>query len=550
MERGLLMLKEIVCDEFSPAYRKIVLTPTLNTVQGTETASNSIGKSTFLMILDFIFGGDDYTNLLDDVQDEVGSHTIKFMFEFNGEQYRFARSTDNKNNIICCSGEDYATDGTFKKLNDYRTFLKEHYNLNNEGQTIRNTVSRFIRVYPRDAIMDRKHPLSEDRHQSDKDAIDDLLKVIGLYSKIKEKQELANEYGSKLNAFKAAQKYRFVPTRDGEENLDELIDGLENKRRRLLNETSFGMTAGENVKETRLAELQIKQAKLKREKTALLLKIETIKLNQSDVGKKGKKEYEALKRYFPSVDIAEIEKIDEFHNKLITILQKDVSSYEVGIREEIKALDEAIEEVETEFEDIAKEDNTSKIILKEFAETDSNLKFFKMMKKNEKLKVELAAEKKEAEEEYNNQLLKTTAQFERELNTKMDEINDLIYDGTKTPPSLTIDKSSKYTFINPKDGGSGTSYRGIIVFDVAMARMTTLPIIVHDSDMLKLIEDDAVENILKLYKDAGCQVFIAIDKKTAYPEEVQKIIEESTIIKLGSEAGALFRRTWNTKRRV
>ena len=550
MERGLLMLKEIVCDEFSPAYRKIVLTPTLNTVQGTETASNSIGKSTFLMILDFIFGGDDYTNLLDDVQDEVGSHTIKFMFEFNGEQYRFARSTDNKNNIICCSGEDYATDGTFKKLNDYRTFLKEHYNLNNEGQTIRNTVSRFIRVYPRDAIMDRKHPLSEDRHQSDKDAIDDLLKVIGLYSKIKEKQELANEYGSKLNAFKAAQKYRFVPTRDGEENLDELIDGLENKRRRLLNETSFGMTAGENVKETRLAELQIKQAKLKREKTALLLKIETIKLNQSDVGKKGKKEYEALKRYFPSVDIAEIEKIDEFHNKLITILQKDVSSYEVGIREEIKALDEAIEEVETEFEDIAKEDNTSKIILKEFAETDSNLKFFKMMKKNEKLKVELAAEKKEAEEEYNNQLLKTTAQFERELNTKMDEINDLIYDGTKTPPSLTIDKSSKYTFINPKDGGSGTSYRGIIVFDVAMARMTTLPIIVHDSDMLKLIEDDAVENILKLYKDAGCQVFIAIDKKTAYPEEVQKIIEESTIIKLGSEAGALFGRTWNTKRRV
>lgn len=544
------MLKEIVCDEFSPAYRKIVLTPTLNTVQGTETASNSIGKSTFLMILDFIFGGDDYTNLLDDVQDEVGSHTIKFMFEFNGEQYRFARSTDNKNNIICCSGEDYATDGTFKKLNDYRTFLKEHYNLNNEGQTIRNTVSRFIRVYPRDAIMDRKHPLSEDRHQSDKDAIDDLLKVIGLYSKIKEKQELANEYGSKLNAFKAAQKYRFVPTRDGEENLDELIDGLENKRRRLLNETSFGMTAGENVKETRLAELQIKQAKLKREKTALLLKIETIKLNQSDVGKKGKKEYEALKRYFPSVDIAEIEKIDEFHNKLITILQKDVSSYEVGIREEIKALDEAIEEVETEFEDIAKEDNTSKIILKEFAETDSNLKFFKMMKKNEKLKVELAAEKKEAEEEYNNQLLKTTAQFERELNTKMDEINDLIYDGTKTPPSLTIDKSSKYTFINPKDGGSGTSYRGIIVFDVAMARMTTLPIIVHDSDMLKLIEDDAVENILKLYKDAGCQVFIAIDKKTAYPEEVQKIIEESTIIKLGSEAGALFGRTWNTKRRV
>ena len=541
------MLKEIVCDEFSPAYRKIVLTPTLNTVLGTETASNSIGKSTFLMILDFIFGGDDYVNLLDDVQDQVGPHTIKFMFEFNGEQYRFARSTNDKNNIMCCLGEDYTPDGTSKKLNDYRAFLKEHYSLNNEGQTLRNTVSRFIRVYPRDAISDRKHPLSENRHQSDKDAIDDLLKVIGLYSNIKEKQDLANEYSSKLNAFKAAQKYRFVPTRDGKENLDELIEGLENKRRRLLNETSFGMTDGENAKETRLAELQIKQAKLKREKTALLLKIETIKLNQTDVGKKGKKEYEALKRYFPSVDIAEIEKIDEFHNKLISILQKDVSSYEIGLREEIKALDEAIEEVEAEFEDIANEDNTSKIILKEFAETDSNLKFFKLIKKNEKLKEKLVAEKKEAEDDYNNILLETTDQFERDLNAKMEEINDLIYNGAKTPPYLTIDKSSKYTFTNPRDGGSGTSYRGVIVFDIAMAHMTTLPILVHDSDMLKLIEDDAVENILKLYKDAGCQVFIAIDKKTAYPKEAQKIIEESTILKLKPETEALFGRTWNKK---
>lgn len=541
------MLKEIVCDEFSPAYRKIVLTPTLNTVQGTEKASNSIGKSTFLMILDFIFGGDDYTNILKDVQKEVGPHTIKFMFEFNGMQYRFARSTNDKNKILCCFGENYTTDGTFKKLNDYRSFLKEQYKLNNDGQTIRNTVSRFIRVHPRDAIMDRKHPLSEDSHQSDKDAIDDLLKVIGLYSKIKEKQELANEYSSKLNAFKAAQKYRFVPTRDGKENLDELIDGLENKRQRLLNETSFGMTDGENVKEAHLAELQIKQAKLKKEKTSLQLKIETIKLNQSDVGKKGKKEYEALKRYFPSVDIAEIERIDEFHNKLISILQEDVSSYEIGIREEIKALDEAIEEVETEFEDIANEDNTSKIILKEFAEIDSNLKFFKLIKKNEKLKEELVAEKKKAEEDYNKILLETTDQFERDLNAKMEEINDLIYNGTKTPPYLTIDKSSKYTFTNPRDGGSGTSYRGVIVFDIAMARMTTIPIIVHDSDMLKIIEDDAVENILKLYKDAGCQVFIAIDKKTSYSEETQKIIEESTILKLKSDSGALFGRTWNKK---
>lgn len=547
MERDLLMLKEIICDSFSPTYRKIVLNHGLNIVQGTENASNSIGKSTFLMILDFIFGGDDYINLLDDVQDEVGPHSIKFMFDFKGEQYRFARSTNDKNNIVCCSGEDYLPDGTSKTLTEYRVFLEKHYSLYNEGQTLRNTVSRFIRVYPRDAIMDRKHPLSENRHQSDKNAIDDLLKVMGLYSQIKEKQDLSNECGAKLNAFKAAQKYRFIPTIDGEENLEELIDRLENKRRRLLDETSFGMTDIESIKESRLAELQIKQSQLKREKTALQLKIETVKLNRTNAEQRGKKEYDALKRYFPSVDIAEIEKIDEFHNKLISILQNDVSSYEIGLREEIKSIDAAIEEVENEFEDIAKEDNTSKIILKDFAETDNNLKYFKMMKKNEKVKEELAKEKGEAEKAYNDLLLNTTFEFVKLLNSQMGKINDIIYNGKKTQPYLTIDKSSKYTFTNPKDGGSGTSYRGVIVFDIAMSHLATLPIIVHDSDMLKLIEDEAVENILKVYKNAGCQVFIAIDKKSTYPEEAQKIIEDSTILKLASESGALFGRTWNTK---
>lgn len=32
----------------------------LNVVMGNDTGANSIGKSTFLMIIDFIFGGEDY----------------------------------------------------------------------------------------------------------------------------------------------------------------------------------------------------------------------------------------------------------------------------------------------------------------------------------------------------------------------------------------------------------------------------------------------------------------------------------------------------------
>ena len=53
------MLVEIMCDEFkdhgTPRGR-IQLHAGLNTVMGSSSGSNSIGKSTFLMIIDFVFG--------------------------------------------------------------------------------------------------------------------------------------------------------------------------------------------------------------------------------------------------------------------------------------------------------------------------------------------------------------------------------------------------------------------------------------------------------------------------------------------------------------
>ena len=57
------MLVEIRCDEFISYGEKrppITFHTGLNTVLGDETGSNSIGKSTFLMIVDFVFGGNDY----------------------------------------------------------------------------------------------------------------------------------------------------------------------------------------------------------------------------------------------------------------------------------------------------------------------------------------------------------------------------------------------------------------------------------------------------------------------------------------------------------
>ncbi len=57
------MLREIYCDKFHQ--EQIVFNPGLSVVLGTNTGDNSIGKSTFLLIVDYVFGGSTYAGTAD-----------------------------------------------------------------------------------------------------------------------------------------------------------------------------------------------------------------------------------------------------------------------------------------------------------------------------------------------------------------------------------------------------------------------------------------------------------------------------------------------------
>lgn len=64
------MLLELSCDAFKSygeIRKNIVFHEGLNAVVGGKRGANSIGKSTFLMLIDFAFGGDDY--IVDNITD-------------------------------------------------------------------------------------------------------------------------------------------------------------------------------------------------------------------------------------------------------------------------------------------------------------------------------------------------------------------------------------------------------------------------------------------------------------------------------------------------
>ena len=134
------MLKKIICDIF--LQKEIKFYEGLNAIVGDDVASNSIGKSTMLMIIDFVFGGDDYINKNHDVVDNLGHHDFRFVFNFNNKDYFFVRSTNKYKFVSIC-------DEKFEVLKsiateEFTAWLQEKYDCQLESLSFRGIVGRYF----------------------------------------------------------------------------------------------------------------------------------------------------------------------------------------------------------------------------------------------------------------------------------------------------------------------------------------------------------------------------------------------------------------------
>lgn len=154
------MLKEIICDKFKQ--KRVEFHRGLNVVLGDDQGSNSIGKSTFLMIIDFVYGGKDYITKSEDIQENVGIHTIKFCFVFDEKYYYFSRDTVNTETVNICDSNYNIQDNI--SVDDYTRKLRRLYCFNNKDVSFRNAVGRYARVYGKDNL-NEKRPLDLVRNE-------------------------------------------------------------------------------------------------------------------------------------------------------------------------------------------------------------------------------------------------------------------------------------------------------------------------------------------------------------------------------------------------
>lgn len=125
---------------------------------------------------------------------------------------------------------------------------------------------------------------------------------------------------------------------------------------------------------------------------------------------------------------------------------------------------------------------------------------------------------------------------ETSINQEMTRLNDFIYNGERYAPTIKFGNSRTgkptYDFGTEDDTGAGTNFKGLIIFDLALLKLTELPVIAHDSNIFKNIADLPIDKIMELYKQSKKQIFIAFDKEEAFYEVTRDIVQSTKVIEL------------------
>ena len=544
------MLREIQCDEFK-SYGEIrpaiKFHPGLNTVLGGADANNSIGKTTFLLIVDFVFGGDTY--LESDAITKVGSHTINFMYEFDKTKKYFSRNT-TKSDVVNICDENYNILESVP-LEKFNEILQGLYDLDLYKSTFRNLIGRYFRIYGKENY-DEKNPLHGHKKENFKAAILAIEKLFDVYQVIEEYKKNYDEISDKLKALNSTRRFDLLPYgkittktqyKQNEKNIDQLHKDLE-KLSKSQTDEYFDL---DREKAEKGGQIDGEISTLTRKRSRLVSQLNVVNANKEGDYIVNMDRFSELSNFFPDTNLKKLSEIESFHLKLREILREEYEEEAERLQLIIDSLNKKIEYLKAELHKQGIPAGIPRGYLKKYTEIQNNIDKYKSQNENYTLLHELRGSRKIAADKLKQIEAKQLRTVESTINEQMVRFNDVIYETKRKAPVLELGDGTKYEFYTPDDTGTGTSYKSLILFDLSVLMHSRLPAIAHDSLLFKNVGDEPVEEIIKLYTTFEKQIFIAFDKDTAYSDETSEILNNSKVIQLDEGGNELFGRSWNIK---
>jgi hypothetical protein len=533
------MLIEIKCDIFRKT--KLELTKGLNIILGDERATNSIGKSTLLMIIDYIFGGDTYLTHNSDVVKEIRHHEIYFTFEFE-KKYKFKRITSTNDCLYICDENYKITESV--DLDDYRKFLKEKYELSNIETSFRSIISTYSRVWGKgnDDITKPLKTYKDDAKESD--GIFNLIKLFNEYEKIKELNIEIKELTSSNKVLNGVFHNDYIPKitktkyKKNSVEVENISKEIENIKDNIL---KYTINVNEIIDEE-LLQLKKEKNDLLQQKNKYANQLLRIEKNLESKNTISPTHLKKLKTFFPNANIEKISNIESFHKKVSNILKSEIKNNKENISTSLEYIDIEIKEVDEKINLLISKNDNPKIIVDKIHDLTVKLKDFDTENSFYEEKESVSQSLKDNKSNLKDEVLKIVDNLNDIINKRIELVNKSLYDDKRTSPLLTLE-DKKYSYKTINNTGTGKAYINLLIFDLSIFKLTKLPVVIHDSFLFKNIEDATIEKLIEMYSSFDRQVFIAIDKVDTLNKKTKEIIEEKHIVKLNNE-NILFIKDW------
>ena len=543
------MLTEISCSKFkTPKHPKETINfhPGLNVVLGSKNGANSIGKSTMLLIIDFAFGGSSYVK--SDAVIELGNHEIFFTFRFSNQDYKFSRDTA-KPDVI----REHPSKGGIKErsLHEYTQWLCHEYAMDYPGVSFRNTISRFFRIYKKSKI-DEMQPLKSRESENNTDAINILLCLFNHHDEISYFQEQLKFAKNKHSAFRTAQKYNFISSaitkqRKYDEAQTKLIE-LRQEKEDLAISNNSAVDTEEVKKANQINELKrnLRDArkKLEQKKTDIHL----VDLNLQLGVQPTEADLNNLLTFFPNANIEKLTKIEKFHHKIQSILKDELLETKERMEQELIPLQTQVDKIQDYIEQLKPSMAFSDEFLTAYTKLDHEITTLENECDNFIKLQNLAKIERQTKKSLEERTTLLLHEIEKSINAEMETISDFISNNEDNAPILRLLKSNSYTFETPRDSGTGTNYKGMLIYDLSILKLTPLPALAHDSLLFPNISDENLRQLLRLYATIKeKQIFIAFDRQDNLGPDISSLLNNHAIIKLGPNDETLFGIQWGKK---
>lgn len=538
------MLKEIQCSFFNHA--KINFHQGLNIILGDDDAKNSIGKSTALMVIDFVHGGSSFFKDEAGAIRTLGHHFYNFSFEFAGQTYYFSRSTDVSETVYVCD-VNYVRLSEMS-LDDYLRKLKELYGLASLESSFRSIVSPFARIW-RKGGLEPDQPFISDLKESSGTAIS---RIIDLF-------EHSDDIAAEKKVIDAQKERKKLITGSMNANIIPKINKTQYKANsKIIEENTLQieqvkqgfrgtLNAYEAMFDKNIQQMHHRKTELTNLRNEHQNKVKRLQREISGITPRLAANIALVADFFPSVNLERLEQVEAFHQNIGRILKKELKDElelaqleESSITQELTTLEQ---QIQSALKSKGMPDDLFKRIfkLKEITDkaVEENNYFEKKAQLDEAIKI--------SGERLEGIFTQIFLDIEAKLNQKLKAFNKVVYGPNRNSSELRIKSSSSYSFTSPGDTGTGKSYAGLIGFDRAMLSLTRLPFVIHDSVVYKNIEVTAIQQILRILASTKSkQIFLSFDEAKKFGFKTEKLIKNATVLKL-SHNDLLYNKDWRDK---